>query len=276
MALLTCFVLIDDMLLSAASQHSCPRSFWRIISRGENIAKYTAQNPAVSLQYPWPLVSLASWESLLALSVPMVLWWDTQSGWKATPRRRHGWPMSRMVSHCGCWKVVTQTKEALHSTRSRLVLSFEVFNMLTALQHMIIDEVWSTHWCGVAQEFICPIGSRAYNRVRLPSHSLEIVDQTTTTTEVSISLWITRKINSATDRVVLMSATLDADKISNYFDGCPVLQVPGRTFPVEVRYLEDAVEFTQWKVTEGSPYAIRGTHVFRLATHLFIFRGRQR
>lgn len=55
-----------------------------------------------------------------------------------------------------------------------------------------------------------------------------------------------------------MSATLDADKFSNYFDGCPVLQVPGRTFPVEVRYLEDAVELTQWKVTEGSPYALRG------------------
>ena len=59
-------------------------------------------------------------------------------------------------------------------------------------------------------------------------------------------------------RVVLMSATLDAEKFSNYFGGCPVLQVPGRTFPVEVRYLEDAVEFTKWKVAEGSPYAMRG------------------
>lgn len=55
-----------------------------------------------------------------------------------------------------------------------------------------------------------------------------------------------------------MSATLDADKISNYFGGCPVLQVPGRTFPVEVQYLEDAVEITQWKIDESSPYAFRG------------------
>ena len=55
-----------------------------------------------------------------------------------------------------------------------------------------------------------------------------------------------------------MSATLNAEKISNYFDGCPIMQVPGRTFPVEVRYLEDAIEFTGWKVTEDSPYAIRG------------------
>lgn len=59
-------------------------------------------------------------------------------------------------------------------------------------------------------------------------------------------------------KVVLMSATLDAEKFSSYFGGCPILQVPGRTFPVEVRYLEDAVEFTKWKVMEGSPYAMRG------------------
>ena len=55
-----------------------------------------------------------------------------------------------------------------------------------------------------------------------------------------------------------MSATLEAEKISNYFGGCPVLSVPGRTYPVDVRFLEDAVEFTRWKVTEGSPYARRG------------------
>lgn len=55
-----------------------------------------------------------------------------------------------------------------------------------------------------------------------------------------------------------MSATVDAEKISKYFGGCPMLHVPGRTFPVDVRYLEDAVQLTQWKVTEGSPYARRG------------------
>lgn len=54
-----------------------------------------------------------------------------------------------------------------------------------------------------------------------------------------------------------MSATLEAEKISNYFGGCPVLSVPGRTFPVDVRFLEDAVEYTSWKVVEGSQYARR-------------------
>ncbi|RDX56021.1 P-loop containing nucleoside triphosphate hydrolase protein [Lentinus brumalis] len=63
-------------------------------------------------------------------------------------------------------------------------------------------------------------------------------------------------------KIVLMSATLEAGKISNYFGGCPVLSVPGRTFPVDVRFLEDAVEFTGWKVTEGSQYARRGKDKF--------------
>lgn len=54
-----------------------------------------------------------------------------------------------------------------------------------------------------------------------------------------------------------MSATVDAEKISAFFGGCPTLHVPGRTFPVDVRYLEDAVEFTKWTITEKSPYARR-------------------
>jgi ATP-dependent RNA helicase DHX29 len=43
-----------------------------------------------------------------------------------------------------------------------------------------------------------------------------------------------------------MSATVEADKISAYFGGCPTLHVPGRTFPVDVKFLEDAVELTDW------------------------------
>lgn len=45
-------------------------------------------------------------------------------------------------------------------------------------------------------------------------------------------------------KVVLMSATVDAERFSNYFGGAKVLNVPGRTFPVNVNYLEDAVELT--------------------------------
>lgn len=55
-----------------------------------------------------------------------------------------------------------------------------------------------------------------------------------------------------------MSATVDAEKIAGYFGGCPTLHIPGRTFPVDIRYLEDALETTKWWITESSPYAIKG------------------
>lgn len=37
-------------------------------------------------------------------------------------------------------------------------------------------------------------------------------------------------------KIVVMSATLDAGKFQNYFDGAPLLNVPGRTHPVEIFY----------------------------------------
>lgn len=52
-------------------------------------------------------------------------------------------------------------------------------------------------------------------------------------------------------RVVLMSATVDAERFSKYLDGAPVLNVPGRTFPVQVQYLEDAVELTGYSLDNG-------------------------
>lgn len=55
-----------------------------------------------------------------------------------------------------------------------------------------------------------------------------------------------------------MSATMDAEKISKYFGGCPTISVPGRTFPVDVRFVEDAVEYTKWSISEKSLYAKRG------------------
>ncbi|KAF8043525.1 hypothetical protein BT93_A1751 [Corymbia citriodora subsp. variegata] len=42
-------------------------------------------------------------------------------------------------------------------------------------------------------------------------------------------------------RLILMSATLDAERFSNYFGGCPVIRVPGFTYPVRSFYLEDVL-----------------------------------
>ena len=37
-------------------------------------------------------------------------------------------------------------------------------------------------------------------------------------------------------KLVIMSATLDAGKFQNYFDNAPLMNVPGRTHPVEIFY----------------------------------------
>lgn len=48
-----------------------------------------------------------------------------------------------------------------------------------------------------------------------------------------------------------MSATVNAERFSEYFGGAPILKVPGRTFPVTELYLEDAVETTGYKADQS-------------------------
>jgi len=41
-------------------------------------------------------------------------------------------------------------------------------------------------------------------------------------------------------KLIVTSATLDAEKFSDYFFGCPIFTIPGRLFPVEIFYTKDA------------------------------------
>jgi len=41
-------------------------------------------------------------------------------------------------------------------------------------------------------------------------------------------------------KLIVMSATLDAGKFQQYFNDCPRVDVPGRTFPVEIFYTQEA------------------------------------
>ena len=53
-------------------------------------------------------------------------------------------------------------------------------------------------------------------------------------------------------KVVLMSATVNAERFSDYLGRAPIMNVPGRTFAVDTKYLEDAVELTSFNVGSGS------------------------
>lgn len=56
-----------------------------------------------------------------------------------------------------------------------------------------------------------------------------------------------------------MSATVDAEKIAAYMGNCPVINVPGRTFPVTAHFLEDVVELTKYRLDPhtDSPYVAK-------------------
>ncbi|CAB3258411.1 unnamed protein product [Arctia plantaginis] len=47
-------------------------------------------------------------------------------------------------------------------------------------------------------------------------------------------------------RVILMSATVDTTLFTNYFGNCPVIEVPGRTYPVQQYFLEDSIEICKF------------------------------
>lgn len=51
-----------------------------------------------------------------------------------------------------------------------------------------------------------------------------------------------------------MSATLNAKLFSDYFKGVPILNIPGRTFPVEQYFLEDILETCDYVMEENSQF----------------------
>ncbi|KAK9276788.1 hypothetical protein L1049_006324 [Liquidambar formosana] len=50
-------------------------------------------------------------------------------------------------------------------------------------------------------------------------------------------------------RLILMSATLDAELFSSYFGGAPMIHIPGFTYPVRTHFLENILEMTGYRLT---------------------------
>ncbi|KAL5594119.1 hypothetical protein BROUX41_001165 [Berkeleyomyces rouxiae] len=65
---------------------------------------------------------------------------------------------------------------------------------------------------------------------------LDEAHERTIATDVLFAL-LKKAIKKRADlKIIVTSATLDADKFSSYFNECPIFTIPGRTFPVEVLY----------------------------------------
>ena len=58
------------------------------------------------------------------------------------------------------------------------------------------------------------------------------------TIHADVAIALARQAWRARDdvRIVVMSATLDATAVSGYLDGCPIVEVPGRLYPLDIAY----------------------------------------
>ncbi|XP_025987065.2 ATP-dependent DNA/RNA helicase DHX36 [Solenopsis invicta] len=54
-------------------------------------------------------------------------------------------------------------------------------------------------------------------------------------------------------KVLLMSATLNAERFSKYYDNCPMIHIPGFTYPVQEFYLEDVLSFVDYRFPDPRP-----------------------
>ncbi|XP_064618810.1 3'-5' RNA helicase YTHDC2-like [Lineus longissimus] len=55
-------------------------------------------------------------------------------------------------------------------------------------------------------------------------------------------------------KLILMSATLNTQLFSNYFNGCPVIAVPGKLYDVKEYFLEDVLKMTSYTNKEMEKY----------------------
>uniref|UniRef100_A0A8D3EE70 ATP-dependent RNA helicase DHX29 n=1 Tax=Scophthalmus maximus TaxID=52904 RepID=A0A8D3EE70_SCOMX len=121
----------------------------------------------------------------------------------------------RMENQSGEWT------RLLYCTTGVLLRKLQHDRHLSSLTHIIVDEV---HERSVQSDFLLTILKDVVMR-------------------------------RADLQLILMSATVDCNKFSNYFNRCPVITVPGRTFPVEVFHLEDIVEQMGYVLEKDSEYS---------------------
>lgn len=100
-------------------------------------------------------------------------------------------------------------------------------------------------------------------------------------TDIGLGL-VKRALKQRPDlRVIVMSATIDTGRFSEYFDKAPIIEVPGRSFPIETEYLQ-AEEMTAAmktfeeegetaSVTALAAYKARQIHQSGREGHVLIF-----
>ncbi|KAI5950699.1 PRP22 [Candida theae] len=68
---------------------------------------------------------------------------------------------------------------------------------------------------------------------------LDEAHERTIATDVLFALLKKAALANPNLKIIVTSATLDSDKFSKFFNNCPILNIPGRTYPVEVLYTKE-------------------------------------
>uniref|UniRef100_UPI00398F87C7 ATP-dependent RNA helicase DHX29 n=1 Tax=Pristiophorus japonicus TaxID=55135 RepID=UPI00398F87C7 len=118
---------------------------------------------------------------------------------------------------------VGESSRLLYCTTGVLLRKLQQDGFLTSVSHVIVDEV---HERSVQSDFLLII----LKEIMQKRSNLNLV---------------------------LMSATVDSDKFANYFGYCPVINIPGRIYPVQVFHLENVVEETGYVLEKDSEYCQR-------------------
>ena len=107
---------------------------------------------------------------------------------------------------------ISSTSRLVYATTGILLRMLEGATGLEGITHLVLDEI---HERSIDSDFLLIVLRKVL--VRRP-----------------------------TLKVLLMSATVDAQRFSDYFSRAPIMNIPGRTFPVATKYLEDVVEMTSY------------------------------
>lgn len=101
----------------------------------------------------------------------------------------------------------------------------------------------------------CLTGSKPEDVYKNLTHLIldEVHEREKVTDFLLIAIRDALRVNSRL-KVILMSATLDSEQFSQYFNNCPVINVPGRLFDVETLYLGDVLMKTGYKTKKMEAY----------------------